>query len=310
MQAERAYYWTKVWGKPDIPDHEALAFNSERTRDAVLATIRPGDVIVYLTSDATEADPMMRGRVAGAVEIADPPVPVMVEDLRREERARPEHYRDDWRFRWPHGITIARSWHVVDQEANDTLIPDHASKGIQGAATIHPMTPEEVQRFHRLRVIDVEAAENGEAAREPFATSLRRPWRQKAGRRAGADVVPGCELYLAVIHDKHGMTFKVGSGKTADRLVALNCYRRASQGEALWSIYQSWEFDTSDQARVAEDHLLARARAMGHGSKDHSEFIVGILMTDLAQLCLEAVAAGEKAGDRLGNPGRDEVRSS
>lgn len=115
-------------------------------------------------------------------------------------------------------------------------------------------------------------------------------------------MAPGCDLYLAVIHDSHGMTFKVGSGKTADRLAALNCYRRASQGEALWSIYQSWEFDTPDQARAAEDHLLARARAMGHGSKDHGEFIVGISMGDLAQLWLEGVTAGENSGDQDTHP--------
>lgn len=293
--SERKYFWTKVWGKPDVPDHDALAFNSEKARKSVLETIQPGDIVVYLTSDAAEADPMMRGRVAGAVEIADPLRSVAVEDLRTDGRIKPQDYRDDGRFRWPYGITISRSWHVIDQEANDTLVPGHASKGIQGAATIHRMAAEEVQRFQRLRVIEVEAAENGVASREPFATSLRRPWRQKAGLRAGSVVDPGCELYVAVIHDKHGMTFKIGSGKSKERLAALNCYRRHSQGEAIWSIYQSWEFETVDQARTAEDHLLARARAMGHGSKDHSEFIVGITMSDLLQLCLSAVEVGEQA---------------
>lgn len=301
MTSERAYFWTKVWGKPDVPEHDALAFNSEKVRNSVLEAIQPGDIVVYLTSDATEADPMMRGRVSGAVEIADPLRSVAVEDLRTDGRIKPQDYRDDGRFRWPYGITISRSWHVIDQEANDTLVPDHASKGIQGAATIHPMTAKEVQRFQRLRVIEVEAAESGEGSREPFATSLRRPWRQKAGLRADSVVVPGCELYVAVIHDKYGMTFKIGSGKSKERLDALNCYRRPSQGEALWSIYQSWEFKTADQARTAEDHLLAHARAMGHGSKDHGEFIVGISMRDLAQLCLDAVAAGEQASDQSGS---------
>lgn len=77
---DRRFFWTKVWGDPDVPAHDALAFNHESTRDDVLATILPGDIIVYLISDATEADSMMRGRVAGAVEVAEPPPdPVMVE---------------------------------------------------------------------------------------------------------------------------------------------------------------------------------------------------------------------------------------
>lgn len=293
METDREFFWTKVWGKPDLPAHEALAFNSKRTRDEVLATIRPGDIVVYLTSDATEADPMMRGRVAGVVEIADRPEPVMVEDIRREKRSRPEHFREDGRFRWPHGITVSRTWHVIDQESNNALIPDHASKGIQGAATIHVMKPEEIQRLHRLRVVEKKTDEEETPAREPFAAALRRPWRQKAGPRAEAEVTPGCQLYVAVIHDRHGTTFKAGSGKLADRLKVLNCYRRPSQGEALWAIYQSWDFASADAARTAEDFLLAQAEAMGHASKDHSEFIVGISMSDLAELFSRSVAAGE-----------------
>jgi len=293
MQSDRRFFWTKVWGVPDVPAHDAIAFNSERTRDAVLAEIRPGDIVAYLTSDATEADAMMRGRVAGAVEVADPPEPVMVEDLRKEGRTRPEDYRQDGRFRWPYGITVSRTWRVVDQEANDALIPDHAAMGIQGAATIHEMRPEEIQRFLRLRVVEQVAGATVE--RQPFSTSLRRPWRQKAGPRAGAEVVPGSQFYVAVIHDNHGMTFKAGSGKSADRLVELNRYRRASQGETLWSIYQVWDFDTVDGARAAEDHLLARTRALGYGSKDHGEFILDISMSTLSELCSEAVAAGEAA---------------
>ena len=60
---DRRFFWTKVWGAPDVPAHDALAFNYKSTRDDALATILPGDIIVYLTSDATEALPMMCGRV-------------------------------------------------------------------------------------------------------------------------------------------------------------------------------------------------------------------------------------------------------
>ncbi|MGI3187435.1 hypothetical protein [Nioella aestuarii] len=292
---DRRYFWTKVWGSPGIPAHDALAFNHESTRDAVLADAQPGDIVVYLTSDATEADPLMRGRVAGAVEVADPPEPVMVEEL-RGHRSRPEDYRKDGRFRWPFGITVSRTWKVIDQEANDALVPDHASKGIQGAATIHPMRPEEVQRFLRLRV--EEQVEGEKTDRQPFSASVSRPWRQKVGKRAGSEVQPGSQLYIAVIADSHGMTFKIGSGKAEDRLSELNHYRRPSQGEMLWAKYQVWDFATVDAARAAEDHLLARAREMGHGSKDHTEFVVGIAMPQLAELFTEAVAVGQAQDER------------
>lgn len=298
MEADRRYFWTKVWGRPEGPSHDALAFNSEKTRDAVLSVVQPGDIVVYLTSDATEADPMMRGRVAGAVEISDPPAAVSVEDLRRDGRTRPEDYRQDGRFRWPYGITVSRVWHVVNQEANDALIPDHASKGIQGAATIHPMRPEEIQRFRRLRV--AELGDDGEFDREPFSTSLRRPWHQKAGPRAGSDVRPGCQAYIAVISDNFGTTLKAGSGKSEDRLAELNRYRRLTQGEARWSIYQVWDFSSVEKARAAEDHILAQARAMGHGSKDHGEFITGISMSLLSELWDQAIAVGEATESDIG----------
>lgn len=286
---DRRYFWTKVWGAPDVPAHDALAFNHESTRNDVLANILPGDIVIYLTSDATEADSMMRGRVAGAVEVADPPDPIMVEPL-RVNRSRPEDFRKDGRFRWPFGITVSRTWKVIDQEANDALVPDHASMGIQGAATIHAMRPAEIQRFLRLRV--VEQVEGEVADRQPFSASLRRPWHQKAGQRAGSDVQPGSQLYIAVIADGHGTTFKVGSGKADDRLAELNRYRRPSQGENLWSMYQVWDFRTVDAARAAEDHLLSRANDMGFGSNDHSEFIVKISMTQLAELFSGAVEIG------------------
>lgn len=286
---DRRFFWTKVWGAPDVPAHDALAFNHEGTRDNVLANIRPGDIVVYLTSDATEADSMMRGRVAGAVEVAAPPEPVLVEPL-RVNRSRPEDFRQDGRFRWPFGITVSRTWKVIDQEANDALVPDHASKGMQGAATIHAMQPAEIQRFLRLRV--VEQIEGEVADRQPFSTSLRRPWRQKAGSRAGSNVQPGSQFYVAVIADENGMTFKVGSGKANDRLAELNRYRRPSQGEVLWSMHHVWDFTTVDAARTAEDHLLDRANGMGFGSKDHSEFIVNIGIAQLAELFSEAVELG------------------
>lgn len=287
---ERRYFWTKVWGAPDVPRHDALAFNHESTRDDVLANSLPGDIIVFLTSDATEADALMRGRVAGAVEIADPPEPIMVEPL-RANRSRPEDYRSDGRFRWPFGITVSRTWRVIDQEANDALVPDHASKGIQGAATIHAMQPLEIQRFRRLRV--VEQVDGEKADRQPFSASLRRPWLQKAGPRAGADVQPGTQFYVAVIADDNGVTFKVGSGKADDRLAELNRYRRPSQGEVLWSLFQVWDFTTVDAARAAEDHLLALAKGMGWGSNDHSEFLVNVGMSQLAELISEAVDLGQ-----------------
>lgn len=288
---DRRYFWTKVWGAPDVPAHDALAFNHESVRDDVLANVLPGDIVVYLTSDATEADSMMRGRVAGAVEVADPPEPILVEPL-RVNRNRPEDFRKDGRFRWPFGITVSRTWKVIDQEANDALVPDHAEMGIQGAATIHAMRPAEIQRFLRLRV--VEQVEGEVVDRQPFSASLRRPWRQKAGTRAGSEVQPGSQLYVAVIADGHGTTFKVGSGKADDRLAELNRYRRPSQGENIWSIYQVWDFGTADAARTAEDHFLKRAIGMGYGSNDHSEFIVGIGMSELAELFSEAVDLGAR----------------
>ncbi len=287
---DRRYFWTKVWGAPDVPARDALAFSHKSTRDAVLTSARPGDIVAYLTSDATEADTLMRGRVAGAVEIADPPEPVMVEAL-RANRSRPEDYRKDGRFRWPFGITLSRTWKVIDQEANDALIPDHASKGIQGAATIHSMRPGEVQRLLRLRV--VEQVEGEVADRQPFSASLSRPWRQKAGMRAGSEVQPGSQFYVAVIADTHGTTFKVGSGKAEDRLAEINRYRRASQGEVLWSIYHVSDFRTVDAARAAEDQLLFHAKELGHISNDHSEFIVNIGMRQLQDLIAEAIFIGE-----------------
>ncbi|QQA44313.1 GIY-YIG nuclease family protein [Pelagovum pacificum] len=287
----RRYYWTKTWGAPDIPEYDALALSHEGTRQRILGYIQPGDIIVYLTSDAKESDPMLRGRLAGAVEIADPVLEVDVEFLRPNEKRPPEHYRDgDGRFRWPYGIAVSRTWVFIEQESNDTLIPDHADKRMQGAASIHEMRPEEIGRLMSLDVR--EQVKGGATAKLPFQGSLHRPWRQQAGMRKAANVNPGTHLYIAQIYDAHGLTFKVGSGKVADRVDELNRYRRLTQGEAKWSERSSSQFATVAGARAAEDFILFEAKKAGYGSDDHSEFLVGISSRDLNALYAKSIEIG------------------
>ena len=287
---EPAFYWTKVWGRPREPAGEALLFNSEATRDAAVSILTPGDIVVYLTSDAAQAERSMRGRVAGAVEIHGEPV--LAEALGIVERARPEDFREDGRFRWPYGITISRAWRALDAEANDNLIPGHKDLGIQSAATIHPMRPDEVARFKMLRV--VERTEDGDSDRLPFASSLYRPWHQHEGYREGGEVAPGSDVYVAVISDAFGMTFKVGSGKVEERLTELNRYRRPSQGETIWKKILSYSFRTPEAARAAEDHILVEAHRGGFWSRDHSEFLVGIDFNQVKGLFNAAVKVGKE----------------
>lgn len=169
----RRYFWTKTWGAPGFPEHEALALSEESTRQRILKYIQPGDIVVYLTSKQKEADPQRSGRIAGAVEIAHPLRKVDVEPLLDGSRP-PEDYRErDGRFRWPYGIAVSRTWSFIEQESNDTLIPDHAGKGIQGAKDIHEMRPEEIDRLMPLSAIELV---KGKASQElSFEDSLHRP---------------------------------------------------------------------------------------------------------------------------------------
>ncbi len=295
----RSYYWTKTWGAPDIPKYDALALSHQKTRDRILEHIQPGDIVVYLTSDGKEADPMLKGRLAGAVEIADPVVTVDVESLRPAAQRPPRDYREDGRFRWPYGIAISRSWHFIEQEKNDTLIPNHADLLIQGAATIHSMEPEDIGRLMALEVAEV--IEDEEPIKLPFSGSLQRPWRQKEGPREGADVHPGTELYIAQIADNHGLTFKVGYGKAGDRLKDMNKYRRGSKGEMLWSMKSKYEFNTVEAARSAEDYILKMGKDAGHGSSDHSEFLVGISARKINELYSKAIELGLNEDDQQAN---------
>ena len=118
-----------------------------------------------------------------------------------------------------------------------------------------------------------------------------RPWHQKAATRASVDVQPGRELYVACISDRHGVTFKVGSGKSEDRIKELNCYRRPSQGEIAWAFVEGMrhEFPTFEQARQAEDYILDSAHRLGFGSSDHGEFLIHIEVSLLRSLFFEAV---------------------
>lgn len=284
------YYWTKTWGAPDVPEYDGLALSHEGYRAKILEYIQPGDIVLYLTSDAKEADPMLHGRLAGAVQIADPIETIDIE-FRRPGIKRPaEHYRKDGKFRWPFGIAISRSWKFIDQVSNDVLIPDHADYKMQGAATIHPMSHDQIAQLMSLQVREV--IRDGKSERLPFAGSLKRPWHQKAGPRAATVIDPGCELYIACIADSHGLTYKVGSGKASERVAELNKYRRGSLGEMLWSKQSSYEFDSVEGARAAEDYILAEAKIAGHGSKDHSEFLVGISNKELNMLYGKAIEIG------------------
>lgn len=286
-KSKPSFYWTKVWGQPGNPSEDALLFNAKSYRDRAQNLLTEGDIVVYLTSNATHADSAFKGRVAGAVEVSGEPV--MAEDLGITDRALPEHFKDNGTFRWPYGLTINRSWQVLDMEANDNLIKNHAEKGLQGASSIHEMRPEEISRFQSLRVQEV-SKEN--TVEEVFSVSRKRPWHQKAGTRGAAEVNPGTYLYVAWIMDTHGMTVKVGSGKYKDRIAALNTYRRPSQGEHLWSLAKGllYEFPTVEDARKAEDYMLNKAQQEGYSSQDHSEFLIDISLERLTELFGETVS--------------------
>ena len=295
----RSYFWTKTWGAPDVPEYDALALSHEKTRGRILEYIQPGDIVVYLTSDGKEADPMLRGRLAGAVEIAEPLAKVDVESLRPGQKRPPEHYREDGRFRWPYGVAVSRCWKFIEQEQNDTLIPKHAALRMQGAATIHKM---ELEEIGRLMALEVREVVNGqETSRLPFSGSIQRPWRQKTGWLDGFEVQPGTELYIAFISDAHGLTFKVGSGKSKDRLQEINKFRRGSMGEVLWSMKSTYEFSSVEAARAAEDYILEMGKKEGHGSPDHSEFLFGISMRRINELYSEAIEIGLATDDELAN---------
>ncbi|MCE6959313.1 hypothetical protein LAZ40_09645 [Cereibacter sphaeroides] len=292
-------FWKKVWGPPRSPSRTMLAFNSEANRRHAQGLLVPGDIVVFLTTNENAANANFRGHVCGAVEIEGREV--LAEDLGIPDLSREVDFREDGTFRWPFGLSVSRCWQVLGRKRNDWLIPDHATYGIQAAARIHPMDEIQARRFRACDVVEV--LEEGEAEREVFRESLRRPWRQKAGERQGAEVRPGTELYVARIVDlpKGGVvrtvttTYKVGSGKPEERLAALNLYRRPSCGEPLWNLVPELrhEFRTSDGARDAEDHLLREAKALGHASPDHSEFLQGIGPQDLARLFEAAVKAGQ-----------------
>ena len=265
------FFWTKTWGAPAAPHLDALTFFLESRRDDALRQLRPGDVVVYLTTTDSYADPRFRGAVAGAVEIEGKPI--MVEEIGLPNRAPPDHFNDDGEYRWRYAITIRRSWRAVEVLRNDDIIPDHADRNMQGALSIHPVPPSGAGRIERLRMVEITAEGETEAMR--LSEFRPRPPRQVAGPRAGGEVDPGCDLYVAMILS-HGLTFKIGSGHSKDRLADLNHYRRPSMKEETWQFALGLvhTFETPDAARDAEDHLLAAGKARGFGSPDHSEFLI------------------------------------
>ena len=285
LPAHPRYYWTKVWGLPTMPAAEGLMFNSPGVRDRAAEILRAGDIVVFLASESAQSDPLVRGFVSGIVEIEGNLV--TAEELGLPERARQEDFKEDGRYRWPWGISVSRVWHVTDREGNDTLVPEHRETGIRGAVTVHPMAPASVARLQKLRATEIVNGRPSDPL--PFVTCLRKTFFQKEHGRIGTNVTPGSEVYVAVIIDSNGLTFKVGSGKTDDRLEQLNLYRRPSQGEMLWSILMRMDLGDVSMARKAEDQILAAAASRGQISPDHSEFVVGMTMEELKAVFAAAI---------------------
>lgn len=288
------FFWTKVWGAPGAPEDDALTFAHPKQREDALALLRPGDVVVFLTSDVGEADPVFRGLVSGAVEIEGERI--TAEELGLVAKAPPSHRNKTGEYRWPWGITISRAWRAVEKLRNDEIAADHARLGLHGAATVHPLEPSGMGRVERLRMEEV--TRDGASAPKRLIEFRPRPPRQVAGPRAGGEVDPGTELYVAVLI-RPAVTFKIGSGHAAERLRHLNHYRRPFQGEDVWSIPSglTYRFETPDAARDAEDHLLEGGKARGFGSPDNSEFLI-CGMNDLKALFNEAVEHGRDADAR------------
>jgi len=132
---------------------------------------------------------------------------------------------------------------------------------------------------------------NADTKPVPFATSLKRPWREKEGERSSIHVSPGTDLYVAVVSDSFGTTFKVGSGKADDRFFQMNLFRRGSLNEPLWAIILRCEFETVEKARSAEDRMIAAIHAQNFSLPDHNELAHGISFEEMKVLFNEAVSA-------------------
>ena len=100
-------FGTRFWGfSPQ--DEPFVAFKYEGTRDRIIKTTRPGDMIVVLGTKTENTSAEDQGRLLGLVEFAQ--TSVFADDLVSDVTRSKTELFENSSFKWPYALPALRSW--------------------------------------------------------------------------------------------------------------------------------------------------------------------------------------------------------
>jgi hypothetical protein len=88
--------------------HPVIAFGKGGNRDALINASSPGDLVVFVGTQAEPTAEAERGRLLGIAEFAR--IPVDVRDVTDPAQMKPTDLASDGSLLWPKGLPILRAW--------------------------------------------------------------------------------------------------------------------------------------------------------------------------------------------------------
>ena len=255
-------YGTRFWGfSPE--DEPFVAFLHEGTRDRLVRTAQPGDMIVVLGTKTNNTAPEDQGRLLGLVEFAH--TSVFADDLISDRTLSKSELFENGKFKWPYALPAVRSWRFPDKP----LVEDVIGRQLSMAAItdVDELTDTEAEAVLNLNRAEAVLPETRAIRRVQRLGSHGRVGDQHKG---GADpVIPPSE-WSRVVSRTDGPTYayvfqygetnvwKVGISKNiSERLLALNFSIPDEITESQWKPIYEQLFENGSEAFDMEQAVLS-----------------------------------------------------
>lgn len=158
---EPQVFGTWFWGFDPLL-HPFAGFTHKGSRDTLLRSARPGDLLLVVGTQSEPTAENDRGRALGLIEFLHSPM--QAEDLIPPGTALPDRLFENGRFKWPFAVPAARAWRLNDRpHIRDLIGRQLTSAAITGTDRL---SPDEAQAVLGLDAVEVELP--------PSATQLRR----------------------------------------------------------------------------------------------------------------------------------------
>ena len=235
-----------------------ITFSQRGSRDSLLKSAQPGEVIVYVATKGQETEEEERGRVLGAAEIGRKAVKTEeVADISQL----PERSFENGKFRWPEAIPMLRAWRFDPAPlANEVFANKNLPHNAQTQAV--KLSEQDEAAIWEMNWIEVELPQTDERERQQRLADAFNPGPTKPGPVASAGshevtVTDKDKVWTYAARFGSSSIWKIGQTSDQEtRLHELNAHIPVEYLEEQWSISRHHKWTSVERAQEMEQRVL------------------------------------------------------